>query len=185
MEISHDAARLRAHPSAVARATGAPKRTLQEWIQPYVAQRTNHGYPLSIWQQVLREHDWSEEIDLEMALRGAASRNGVLHDAEVRDDARDDVQARAGTMQHGAELITHVTIAEVVSRATAPLERLLGEERARTDQERERASTAEQAAAMWQERARNLETQVEQLLALPAHEEESGRRWWQWWRKGK
>lgn len=43
-------------------------------------------------------------------------------------------------------------------------------------------STAEQAAAMWQERARNLETQVEQLLALPAHEEEPPRRWWRFWR---
>jgi hypothetical protein len=38
-------------------------------------------------------------------------------------------------------------------------------------------------AAMWQERARNLEAQVEQLLALPAHEEEPARRWWQWWRR--
>ena len=46
-----------------------------------------------------------------------------------------------------------------------------------------RASTAEQAAAMWQERARNLEVQVEQLLALPAHEEEPARRWWRWWRR--
>jgi hypothetical protein len=120
-----------------------------------------------------------------MALRGTVSRNGVLHDAETRDDARDDVQARASTMQHGAELTTHVTIAEVVSKVTAPLERLLGEERARTDQERERASAAEQAAAMWQERARNLEVQVEQLLALPAHEEQEdpSRRWWRFWRR--
>ena len=125
MEISHAAAPLRAHPSAVARATGAPKRTLQEWIQPYVAQRTNHGYPLSIWQQVLREHDWPEELDLEMALRDAASRNGVPHDAEVCDETQPRVQARASTVLHGAELITDVTIAEVVSRATAPLERLL------------------------------------------------------------
>jgi len=42
---------------------------------------------------------------------------------------------------------------------------------------------AEQAAAMWQERARNLETQVEQLLALPMHEEEPVRRWWAFWRQ--
>jgi hypothetical protein len=36
---------------------------------------------------------------------------------------------------------------------------------------------------MWQERARNLEAQVEQLLALPAHEAEPEprRRWWRWW----
>jgi hypothetical protein len=36
---------------------------------------------------------------------------------------------------------------------------------------------------MWQERARNLEAQVEQLLALPAHEEEAmpQRRWWRFW----
>ncbi|MGI8915246.1 MAG: hypothetical protein ACR2JY_15915 [Chloroflexota bacterium] len=49
----------------------------------------------------------------------------------------------------------------------------------------DRASSAEQAAAMWQERARNLEGEVgrlQELLALPAHEEEPPRRrWWQWW----
>ena len=60
--------------------------------------------------------------------------------------------------------------------AVAALERLVRESL-------ERASIAEQAAAMWQERARNLEAQVEQLLALPAHEEpEPRRRWWRWWR---
>ncbi len=53
------------------------------------------------------------------------------------------------------------------------------------DKALQRASIAEQAAAMWQERARNLEAQVEQLLALPAHEEEpvAGRRWWRFWRR--
>ena len=52
-------------------------------------------------------------------------------------------------------------------------------------EERERAGAAEQAAAMWQERARNLEVQVEQLLALPAHEEqeEPARHWWRFWRR--
>ncbi len=54
-------------------------------------------------------------------------------------------------------------------------------------QERERASAAEQAAAMWQERARNLEAEnsrLQELLALPAHEEKPTprRRWWQRWR---
>ena len=58
---------------------------------------------------------------------------------------------------------------------------------AQLDKERERASTAEQAAAMWQERARNLEGEMgrlQELLALPAHEEEPElrRRWWHWWR---
>jgi hypothetical protein len=47
---------------------------------------------------------------------------------------------------------------------------------------------AEQAAAMWQERARNLEAEngrLQELLALPAHEDafEPSRRWWQWWRR--
>lgn len=39
---------------------------------------------------------------------------------------------------------------------------------------------------MWQERARNLEAQVDQLLALPAHEDEPGaaRRRWAFWRRG-
>jgi hypothetical protein len=48
-------------------------------------------------------------------------------------------------------------------------------------------STAEQAAAMWQERARNLEVQVEQLLALPAHTDptDAEHRWWQWWRRAR
>jgi hypothetical protein len=52
------------------------------------------------------------------------------------------------------------------------------------EQEQQRSSAAEQAAAMWQERARNLEAQVEQLLALPAHEEQEqpSRRWWRFWR---
>ncbi len=65
------------------------------------------------------------------------------------------------------------------------LHQLLDQEMARADRERERASAAEQAAAMWQERARNLETQVEQLLALPAHEEESEGKppWWAFWRR--
>jgi hypothetical protein len=64
------------------------------------------------------------------------------------------------------------------------LHQLLDREMARADLERERASAAEQAAAMWQERARNLEAQVEQLLALPAHEEEPARRWWAFWQRG-
>jgi len=53
------------------------------------------------------------------------------------------------------------------------------------DAERERSSVAEQAAAMWQERARNLEAELQHVLALPAHEEEPERprRWWLWWRK--
>ena len=53
------------------------------------------------------------------------------------------------------------------------------------DQALDRASQAEQAAAMWQERARNLEAELQHVLALPAHQElESPRRWWQWWRAG-
>jgi len=56
---------------------------------------------------------------------------------------------------------------------------------AQLNAERERASAAEQAAAMWQERARNLEAEngrLQELLALPAHEEEPKPRlrWWQW-----
>jgi len=46
-----------------------------------------------------------------------------------------------------------------------------------------RTTTVSAVTAMWQERARNLEAQVEQLLALPAHEEEAmpQRRWWRFW----
>jgi hypothetical protein len=72
----------------------------------------------------------------------------------------------------------------VTLAAVSALERALEGERDRTNQEREARSQAEQAAAMWQERARNLEAQVEQLLALPAHEEmEPRRRWWQRWQR--
>jgi len=61
-------------------------------------------------------------------------------------------------------------------KAVAVLERLLRDSL-------DRASQAEQAAAMWQERARTLEAQVAQLLALPAHEESerpvpSRASWW-------
>ena len=49
------------------------------------------------------------------------------------------------------------------------------------------ASQAEQAATLWQERARHLESEVvrlQELLALPAHEEEPPRRrWWRWWHR--
>ncbi|MGI8915748.1 MAG: hypothetical protein ACR2JY_18520 [Chloroflexota bacterium] len=58
----------------------------------------------------------------------------------------------------------------------------------RADREHERASAAEQAAAMWQERARKLEAEnakLQELLALPAHEEEPELtwRWWRFWRR--
>src|SRR6185312_4944320 len=48
-------------------------------------------------------------------------------------------------------------------------------------------SAAEQAAAMWQERARNLEAEngrLQEWLALPMHEEEPPHRpWWAFWRR--
>ncbi|GEM_PF-1308777 len=69
--------------------------------------------------------------------------------------------------------------------ALAELVRLLYEEREERRLERERASKAEQAAAMWQERARHLDGEVgrlQELLALPPHEPEIGpdddRPWW-------
>ena len=60
---------------------------------------------------------------------------------------------------------------DILVQALSTLERVLTEERIRANQERERASVAEQAAAMWQERARNLEAELQHVLALPAHEE--------------
>ena len=73
---------------------------------------------------------------------------------------------------------------ELAAEAVSALERVLREER-------QRAGAAEQAAAMWQERARNLEAEVgrlQELLALPAHEEAEEAeqpcwRWWQRWRR--
>ena len=79
---------------------------------------------------------------------------------------------------------------DIAAQALAVLERLFVEERGRAASVTERAilleqraSSAERAAAMWQERARNLEAQVEQLLALPAYEEAATprRRWWRFW----
>lgn len=52
--------------------------------------------------------------------------------------------------------------------------------------ERQRSSAAEQAAAMWQERARNLEAEndrLQALLALPAHVEEPELPYRPWWRR--
>ncbi len=77
---------------------------------------------------------------------------------------------------------------ETEPSAVAELVQLLREERGRVDREREIRSQAEQAAAMWQERARNLETEngrLQELLALPAHDEEPEARqhWWQWWQR--
>jgi hypothetical protein len=68
--------------------------------------------------------------------------------------------------------------------AAAELGAIARETLAQLAREREVRSQAEQAAAMWQERARNLEGEVgrlQELLALPAHEAEPPRRrWWQW-----
>jgi len=104
---------------------------------------------------------------------------------DVLSDRSDAVLMRPTPATDMADGVT-----DTVRQAIGVLERLLeqerlraAEERGRVERERERAGTAEQAAAMWQERARNLEVQVEQLLALPAHEEERTRRWWQWWRR--
>lgn len=49
-------------------------------------------------------------------------------------------------------------------------------------------AAAEQAAAMWQERARNLEAEngrLQEWLALPMHEEEQELRprWWRFWQR--
>ncbi len=69
--------------------------------------------------------------------------------------------------------------------AVTELANLLREERERTERIEQQVVQAREAATMWQERARNLEAQVEQLLALPAYEEEpvAGRRWWRFWRR--
>ena len=68
--------------------------------------------------------------------------------------------------------------------AVTELANLLREERERTERIEQQVVQAREAAAMWQERARYLEAQVEQLLALPAHEEEPAPRWWRLWRRG-
>lgn len=89
--------------------------------------------------------------------------------------------------------VGRVPLAE--DEAVAALVELLQEERTERHQERTRGialddqlRVARETAAMWQERARNLESEVgrlQQLLALPAHEEERPprRRWWPWRRE--
>ncbi len=74
----------------------------------------------------------------------------------------------------------------VDTAAVAELGAVARQALAQLAQERDRASSAEQAAAMWQERARNLEGEIgrlQELLALPEHEEESRRHWWERWKR--
>jgi hypothetical protein len=71
------------------------------------------------------------------------------------------------------------------SAAAAELGTIAREALAQLAREREVRSQAEQAAAMWQERAHNLEGEIgrlQELLALPAHDEEPEmrRHWWHW-----
>ncbi|MGI8912364.1 MAG: hypothetical protein ACR2JY_01005 [Chloroflexota bacterium] len=70
--------------------------------------------------------------------------------------------------------------------AVTELANLLREERERTERIEQQVVQAREAAAMWQERAHNLEAQVEQLLALPMHDEAPAatHRWWAFWRRG-
>ncbi|HEY8742377.1 MAG TPA: helix-turn-helix domain-containing protein [Chloroflexota bacterium] len=74
----------------------------------------------------------------------------------------------------------------VTDTAVTELANLLREERERTERVEQQMVQAREAAAMWQERARNLEAQVEQMLALPMHDEtpEATHRWWAFWRRG-
>lgn len=88
--------------------------------------------------------------------------------ADAEDDGEDDgdapdVRARTPADPSGA------------ARLTVPVEVWR--------EERERASRAEQAAAMWQERSANLAAELERLLALPAHEEERPPWWRLIWRR--
>ena len=73
------------------------------------------------------------------------------------------------------------------SAAVAELGTIAREALAQLARERDVRSQAEQAAAMWQERAHNLEGEIgrlQELLALPAYEDEPTlrRRWWHVWR---
>ena len=118
------------------------------------------------------------------------------HDIRPDDDGgtqdgvrtlRDSTETPDRTRQDGV-LSVDQTSFEAEPSAVIALVQLLREERERVDREREIRSQAEQAAAMWQERARNLEAEngrLQELLALPAHEEEGelSRHWWQWWRR--
>ncbi len=116
------------------------------------------------------------------------------HDMRPDDDGviQDDVrtlqyltEATDRTRQDGVLSVDQASFQAEPATVVA-LVQLLREERERVDREREIRSQAEQAAAMWQERARNLEAEngrLQELLALPAHEEERElrRHWWQWW----
>jgi excisionase family DNA binding protein len=98
-----------------------------------------------------------------------------------------------GTTPTASTDVRRVTAAD--DEAVAALVELLHEERSDRQQERtrglaleEQLRVARETAAMWQERARNLEGEVgrlQELLALPAHKEPdpSRRRWWERWRR--
>lgn len=73
--------------------------------------------------------------------------------------------------------------AGIATAAITAMAQLVERERERSAELERRASQAEQAATMWQERCRNVESELERVLALPAHEEEPPRRrWWRFWR---
>jgi excisionase family DNA binding protein len=92
--------------------------------------------------------------------------------------------AASDGVQNGAVAVTMASSDHEAAMAANQdtLAATLREWRSLLNAERGRASAAEQAAAMWQERARHLEAQVEQLLARPSHEEEPTQRWWRFWR---
>jgi hypothetical protein len=108
----------------------------------------------------------------------------VAHRAAHETDQRN---GQSGLPSHDVP-VPGPTVSASTDAAVAALERTVQQTLRRADQAEEKAREMAAAAAMWQERARNLEGEVgrlQELLALPAHEEPdpSRRRWWERWRR--
>ena len=137
---------------------------------------TQAAQALGLSDRTLRRHIAAGRY--QVRYRGRNTLVLLPHRTDVPDGTADASAARPAAKSAIADASGVTELGAVARDALALLER-----------EREARSQAEQAAAMWQERARNLEAEngrLHELLALPAHEEEPEppRRWWQWWRRG-
>ena len=109
--------------------------------------------------------------------------DGLRNNAETVGDGVQDTPTSDGTGVQDTAVTTPKFVQDTPGQALAVLSAAFSSALA---SERQRSSAAEQAAAMWQERARNLEAEndrLQELLALPAHEEEPESLHRPWWRR--
>ena len=102
-----------------------------------------------------------------------------------REDGRTLIWVSLTPPGHVTDIDTDMSadVSDAAAEAIKELARLLEHERTQSAALEQRASKAEQTAAMYQERARNLAEENERLsiqLALPPPARHP---WWQWWRR--